>query len=160
MATVYLGLGSNLGQKESYLQSAVTKIEEQIGRVTSLSAFYVTEAWGYLSTNSYVNAVCAVNTQITPLELLKRTQFIEKEMGRSSKTVNGVYSDRVIDIDILLYDQVVYDAPQLQLPHPLMCERAFVLEPLAQIAPTLLHPVRKKTMIQLFQELRLSSKLG
>ncbi|MGL4520087.1 MAG: 2-amino-4-hydroxy-6-hydroxymethyldihydropteridine diphosphokinase [Phocaeicola sp.] len=159
MATVYIGLGSNLGQKESYLRSAVTKIEEQIGRVTSLSAFYVTEAWGYNSENNYLNAVCAVESEYTPLELLHTTQSIEKEMGRSSKTEQGLYSDRVIDIDILLYDDMVYQTPQLQIPHPLMEQRLFVLEPLAQIAPSILHPVLKQTVAQLLHHLLQDSPL-
>ncbi|MGL5980003.1 MAG: 2-amino-4-hydroxy-6-hydroxymethyldihydropteridine diphosphokinase [Phocaeicola sp.] len=151
MATVYLGLGTNLGEKESYLNNAVLEIESRIGKITSLSDFYVTEAWGYQSENSYLNAACSVESDLTPLELLQRTQLIEKEMGRVSKTVNGEYNDRVIDIDILLYDNWVIKNPKLTIPHPLMSERLFVLEPLVQIAPDLIHPVFKQPLSELLK---------
>lgn len=156
MATVYLGLGSNLGEKETYLHNAVTKIEEQIGRVTSLSALCVTEAWGYVSQNSYLNAVCCVESRLQPLELLEATQAIEIEMGRLTKTCHGEYSDRVIDIDILLYDDQVLNTPKLTIPHPLIAERKFVLEPLAEIAPNVVHPVYKVSIKELLHKLNVS----
>lgn len=129
---------------------AVHEIEERIGKVVSLSAFYATEPWGFSSDNAFLNAVVGVETSLRPAEILSITQSIEQEMGRTHKSVNGVYSDRVIDIDLLLYGDVVLDTPELKLPHPLMHERRFVMEPLAEIAPEVVHPVLGKTIRELF----------
>ena len=149
MAKVYVGLGTNLGDKEQNLKVAVQKIEEQIGKVVSLSAFYITAPWGFTSENSFLNAAACVETLLPPLFVLHFTQEIEREMGRTHKSVGRVYSDRVIDIDLLLYGDQVLDTPELKLPHPLMHERRFVLEPLVEIAPDLVHPVLRKKMLEL-----------
>lgn len=151
MAKVYIGLGTNLGDKEQNLRSAVQKIEEQIGKVVSLSAFYMTAPWGFSSENSFLNAAACVETELSPLDVLQETQKIERELGRTKKSVGGVYSDRLIDIDLLLYEDLILTlvAPsgaELNLPHPLMTERDFVMLPLAEIAPELRHPVLGKTM--------------
>ncbi len=135
MATVYLGLGTNLGDKEATMHAAVRLINERVGEVTSLSAFYVTEPWGFSSDNAFLNAVCCVETPSLPMEVLKETQAIERELGRIHKSINGHYSDRPIDIDILLYDDLVLHTPELTIPHPLMIQRAFVMDPLREIAP-------------------------
>ena len=103
MAKVYVGLGTNLGDKEQNLKVAVQKIEEQIGKVVSLSAFYITAPWGFTSENSFLNAAACVETELSPLDVLQKTQSIERELGRTKKSVNGAYSDRLIDIDLLLY---------------------------------------------------------
>lgn len=147
---IYLGLGTNLGNKEQNLRMAVQKIEERIGKIVSLSAFYVTAPWGFASDNSFLNAVVCVETSLRPLEVLKETQAIERELGRTSKSLGGVYSDRLIDIDLLLYGDTIMDEEGLILPHPLMTERRFVMEPLAEIAPNVVHPVLHKTMKELF----------
>ena len=152
--TVYFSLGTNLGDKEQNLRTAVRKIRKQIGEVVSLSAFYATAPWGFSSDNTFLNAALCAKTALTPLEVLQTTQKIEREMGRTHKSVNAVYSDRVIDIDLLLCfaddgAPVLLDAPGLQLPHPLMQERRFVMEPLAEIAPGVVHPVFKKTIQEL-----------
>ena len=154
MAKVYVGLGTNLGDKEQNLRDAVQKIEEQIGKVVSLSAFYVTAPWGVVSENSFLNAAACVETELPPLDVLRETQLIERELGRTKKSVNGVYSDRLIDIDLLLYEDLVLSVTspsgvELNLPHPLMTERDFVMKPLAEIAPDLVHPVWGKTMREL-----------
>ena len=94
-----------------------------------------------------------METSLPPLEILSVTQSIEKEMGRIHKSVNGVYSDRVIDIDLLLYGDLVLDTPVLRLPHPLMQERRFVMEPLAEIAPDVMHPVLGKTLGNIYRDL-------
>lgn len=146
---VYFSLGTNLGDKEQNLRLAVQNIEERIGKVISLSAFYATAPWGFTSENTFLNAALCVETQLSPLEILKITQEIEREMGRTHKSINGAYSDRVIDIDLLLYDDLVLDTPELKLPHPLMQERDFVMRPLAEIAPEVVHPVFKKTIREL-----------
>ena len=154
MAKVYVGLGTNLGDKEQNLRDAVQKIEEQIGKVVSLSAFYVTAPWGFVSENSFLNAAACVETELPPLDVLRETQLIERELGRTKKSVNGMYSDRLIDIDLLLYEDLVLSVTspsgvELNLPHPLMTERDFVMKPLAEIAPDLVHPVLGKTMREL-----------
>lgn len=158
MANVYIGLGTNLGDKEQNLRDAVHRIEEQIGKVLSLSAFYVTAPWGFASENSFLNAAACVETQLSPLEVLLETQTIERELGRTKKSVNGAYSDRLIDIDLLLYDDLLLsatsaDGAELNLPHPLMAKRDFVMRPLAEIAPALQHPVLKRTMKDILDEL-------
>ena len=147
---VYLGLGTNLGDKEQNLRMSVKKIEERIGNVVSLSAFYATAPWGFSSENSFLNAAFCVETTLLPLQVLEETQRIERELGRTEKSVNGLYADRLIDIDLLLYDDRVMDAERLILPHPLMTERRFVMEPLSEIAPDVVHPVLHKTMKELF----------
>ena len=147
---VYLGLGTNLGDKEQNLRMSIKKIEERIGKIVSLSAFYATAPWGFSSENSFLNAAVCVETTLLPLQVLEETQRIERELGRTEKSVNGLYADRLIDIDLLLYDDRVMDAEGLILPHPLMTERRFVMEPLSEIAPDVVHPVLHKTMKELF----------
>ena len=147
---VYLGLGTNLGDKEQNLRMSIKKIEERIGNVVSLSAFYATAPWGFSSENSFLNAAVCLETTLLPLQVLEETQRIERELGRTEKSVNGLYADRLIDIDLLLYDDRVMDAEGLILPHPLMTERRFVMEPLSEIAPDVVHPVLHKTMKELF----------
>ena len=146
-----MSLGTNLGDKEKNLRDAVHKIEEQIGKVISLSAFYMTAPWGFESDNSFLNAAACIETELLPLEVLQKTQEIERELGRTHKSTGGVYSDRLIDIDLLMYDDLILSATspsgaELNLPHPLMAERDFVMKPMAEIAPELVHPVLGKTM--------------
>ena len=133
MHTVYLGLGSNLGNKEQHIREAVRKIQALVGAVVRQSTLYVTEPWGFQSENLFVNAVVCCETSHTPREVLQLTQQIEREMGRRRKSVNRQYHDRVIDIDILLYDDLTVDEPDLKIPHPLMHEREFVMKPLKEI---------------------------
>ena len=134
---VFLGLGTNLGDREGNLKAAVELINKRVGEVTSLSAFYVTEPWGFESSHPFLNAVCRVDTVLTPHEVLAVTQDIERMIGRTKKSVNGCYSDRPIDIDILIYDDCRLNTPELTIPHPLMHKRDFVMKPLGEIAPEL-----------------------
>jgi len=155
---VYFSLGTNLGDKEQNLRMAVQKIRKQIGEVISLSAFYATAPWGFSSDNTFLNAALCVDTALAPLEVLQTTQEIEREMGRTHKSVNAVYSDRVIDIDLLLCfaddgTPVLLDTPELKLPHPLMQQRGFVLRPLCEVLPGFMHPVLHKSVRQLLDEL-------
>ena len=152
MATVYLGLGTNLGNKEANLRTAIYKLQERIGKQVSLSSFYETAPWGFESDHSFLNAAIGLETSLSLIEILHITQEIEKELGRTKKSVNGSYSDRLIDIDILLYDTLVLQTPELTIPHPLMTERDFVMKPLIEIAGNVIHPTRQKTLSELYQE--------
>lgn len=149
MSRVYFSLGSNLGHREQLLCQAIAQIKEQIGMVESQSAFYTTAPWGFESPHPFLNAVLCCSTSLTPSEVLTRTQAIEKGLGRTVKSQNGCYHDRTIDIDLLLFDNLILQSPALTLPHPLMHQRTFVLEPLCEIAPELEHPVLHQTMRQL-----------
>ena len=133
MHKLYIGLGSNLGNKEEMLHRALSLINEHIGSVLRTSSFLETEPWGFQSKNTFLNAVCMVETTLTPVECLKETQKIERLLGRTKKSRNGVYHDRPIDLDLLLYDDIEMNTPELTLPHPHMQERDFVMIPLKEI---------------------------
>lgn len=135
MATLYLSLGTNLGDRRSNLKTACTLIAREVGTIVSESDIIETEPWGFDSSNSFLNMAVKVQTHLLPLDVLHATQGIERQMGRSEKTEGGQYKDRIIDIDLLLYDDVVMNTPELTIPHPRMFQRRFVMEPLAQIAP-------------------------
>lgn len=133
MHTVYLGLGTNLGDKQANILKAIDNIGKLIGAVERQSAFYETEPWGFESAHTFVNAAVCVATALSPRQLLLATQRIERDMGRMQKSTDGHYHDRIIDIDILLYDNLAVDEPDLKIPHPLMHERDFVMVPLREI---------------------------
>ena len=141
MHHVTLSLGSNLGSRRENLQRAILALQERAGSVVGCSAFLTTEPWGFESEHPFLNAAVRLATALTPRHLLLVTQEIERELGRTAKSSDGVYHDRVIDIDILTYDDVVLDETfihegrtlTLHIPHPLMKERDFVMVPLRQI---------------------------
>ena len=130
---VYFSLGSNLGDKEGNIREAISRIGELIGEVDRQSTLLATEPWGFESDNTFVNAAIRCTTSLSPFEILNITQNIERAMGRTLKSVDGQYHDRIIDIDILIYDDLHITSPQLTLPHPLMKERDFVMIPLKEI---------------------------
>ena len=136
---VYLGLGSNLGDCRRNLRRAIRLIGERVGMVVCQSSFIETEPWGFDSENKFLNAAILCETERTPREVLLLTQQIERDMGRKKKLIaNGQepkanYKDRPIDIDILLYDDLTVDEPDLKIPHPLMYERDFVMIPLEEV---------------------------
>lgn len=153
MARVCLSLGSNLGPRETYLRKALQALDKELGSLVKCSSFYETLPWGFSSDSLFLNAAACYDTLLSPEEVLAVTQQIEKSLGRKEKSRQGQYADRCIDIDILLYDDRVMQTPDMILPHPHMAERMFVLEPLAEIMPHLLHPLLKKTILQLKEEL-------
>ena len=130
---VYLGLGTNLGDKQKNLNDAIRMLENQVGEVEKVSSVIETEPEGFRSDNMFLNAVVKVRTALSPFELLDITQDVEKSLGRKEKSSNGIYHDRVIDIDILLYDDINISTPRLVIPHPRMTQREFVMTPLAEI---------------------------
>ena len=133
---VYLGLGSNLGNREAGIAKAIELVGERIGRVARQSAIIETEPWGFASEHKFLNGVILCETTLTPRELLAATQQIERDLGRkpiNRKPENRKYLDRPIDIDILLYDNLKVDEPDLKIPHPLMHERDFVMIPLNEL---------------------------
>ena len=132
---VYLGLGSNLGDRERTLREAVEMIGGLVGAVVRQSALYETEPWGFDSSHAFLNAAVCCLTPHSPRRVLELTQLIERELGREHKSVGGHYADRPIDIDILLYGDLAVDEPDLKIPHPLMLEREFVMKPLGEILP-------------------------
>ena len=130
---VFLSLGSNLGDRRKNLESAISLIGSRAGDVTAVSSFIETKPVGFKSENRFVNCAVRIVTALDPFELLRITQQIERELGRTTKSVGGVYSDRTIDIDILLYGNAVIDTPELKIPHPQMRKRDFVMRPLKEI---------------------------
>ena len=137
MGTLYLSLGANLGDRPKNLSSALKLIGKRVGTVVTTSDVMETDPWGFESSNRFLNMVAKVETDMQPLDVLHATQEIERKLGRTKKSVNREYQDRLIDIDILLYDNLVMNTPELTIPHPLMYEREFVMKPLLQIAPEL-----------------------
>lgn len=135
---VYLSLGSNLGQREENLRKAIRLIHERVGEVVRQSSFIETEPWGFESDHPFMNAAVLCLTEKSLREVLRLTQQIERDLGKSKehatqRSQSSKFHDRPIDIDILLYDDLTVDEPDLQIPHPLMYERDFVMIPLKEI---------------------------
>ena len=145
MATIFLGLGSNLGNRESYLRQAIVSLQEKVGTLLKCSDFWETAPDGFTSDHLFLNAVITMQTTVPPLSLLDVTEGIEREMGRTKKSKQGMYHDREIDIDVLAYGNLIFHSRRLILPHPLLHTRTFVLQPLNQIEPTWKHPVFELT---------------
>ncbi len=149
MSIAYLGLGTNLGDRDKNLRRAIEAIADKM-RVCERSSVYETDAWGYTDQPDFLNQVIKVETNLTPLRLLNFVKKTEVELGRVE---NFRYGPRLIDIDILFYDDLVKNSSRLQIPHPRVTERAFVLVPLNEIAPNLVHPGTGKTVSDLLASL-------
>jgi 2-amino-4-hydroxy-6-hydroxymethyldihydropteridine diphosphokinase len=142
-------LGSNMGNRHRMLEEAARCIDSQAGRVVRRSSLYETEPWGFEAEHHFLNQVLVVDTGREPEELMEQLLLIEKQMGRERALPGGGYASRIIDIDILFYDDRVIDRDRLKIPHPELHNRRFTLMPLQEAAPDLVHPVFNKTVTQL-----------
>jgi 2-amino-4-hydroxy-6-hydroxymethyldihydropteridine diphosphokinase len=147
MAIAYLGLGSNLGDREANIESALEMLGQE-ARILKVSSLYETEPVGYKDQPWFLNCVCLIETDLSPQALLDSAKTIEKNLGRKPTRRFG---PRLIDIDILFYDDLILDAPDLTIPHPRLAERAFVLVPLKEIAPNLVHLLSGLTIKELLE---------
>lgn len=149
MNLAYLLIGGNLGEKWKNLETARNQLAEKAGRILSFSSIYETEAWGKTDQPAFLNQVLLLDTPHSPLELLSVINHIESAMGRERLEKFG---PRIIDIDILFYDEEIVDEPNLKIPHPEIQNRRFVLAPLSEIAPEFQHPLLKKNVQKLLEE--------
>jgi len=147
--TAFLGIGTNLGNRRENLMAAIKSVMEVTGNAVTVSSVYETEPWGFSSATSFLNMVAGIETSLNPGELLSAILEIEISMGRIRS--NKQYSSRIIDIDILLFGNMIIDENNLQIPHSHLHERRFVLVPLCEIAPGFIHPVLNKTISSLLE---------
>lgn len=151
MQTIYLALGSNLGDREQWLETAIQALSQSPDiSIENISPFLETDPVGNIEQPKFLNTTLKAHTLLTPQELLETCEAIERQCGRQSK---GDWTPRTVDIDILFYGQDLISTESLQIPHPLVQDRRFVLEPLAQIAPDFIHPTYDKSIQQLLEDL-------
>lgn len=148
MHSVYLLTGSNQGNRKEQLKQSITELELHAGTIVKASAMYETEAWGIEGLPAHLNQALLLQTRLAPVQLLSVIHDIENKLGRIRQQKWGV---RAIDIDIIYFDDLILELPQLVIPHPLMQQRNFVLAPLAEIAPDFIHPILQKTNKQLLE---------
>lgn len=150
MSITTIVTGGNLGNRYESLSEAARLVEIHIGDVLAKSAFYESDPWGFNSELPFLNQALVVSTKFSPHDLLAKTKHIEQQLGREEKTVKGNYCDRLVDIDIIFYNNLIlYDAPELIIPHPMMHKRRFVLEPINEIASKMIHPIKKLSVCAL-----------
>ncbi|MBI2936164.1 MAG: 2-amino-4-hydroxy-6-hydroxymethyldihydropteridine diphosphokinase, partial [Chloroflexi bacterium] len=153
MTEVFLGLGSNLGDREANLLRALKLLMAKGAKIVAVSPLFDTEPVGYLNQPRFLNAACQAETNLDPPGLLRQVQVVEAEMGRTPSFPNA---PRIIDIDILFYGDQIVSSSELEIPHPRLAQRAFVLVPLASIAPGFVHPLSKRTVRDLLQKVETS----
>ena len=149
MSKVYLSIGSNKGNRSVLINKAIDEIEKKVGIIISRSSIYESKSWGFDS-NDFYNLCLLIDTDIVPKSLLINLKKIEKSMGRED--IDGSYSDRFIDIDILFYDNIITDSEELKIPHPKIEIRKFVLVPMLEIADDYVHPILNKTIKELYND--------
>ena len=147
---VYLLLGGNIGDTKSLFAQTIKLIQTEVGDVVQKSSLYESEPWGFEHEQNFLNQVVIVETMLEPINLLDTTQQIEKEMGRVRK--KSQYSERTIDVDILFYDNLVMESERLTIPHLMLHQRRFTLEPLVELSPIFIHPKKQKTLVELLHE--------
>ncbi|MHB9944160.1 2-amino-4-hydroxy-6-hydroxymethyldihydropteridine diphosphokinase [Clostridium botulinum] len=151
MHTVYVAFGSNIGEKESYIKRALEKIEERGMEIIKVSSIYETEPYGVLDQDSFLNGVVKIETNLTPEDLIGELLNIEKQLDRVRERRWG---PRTIDLDIIFYDDLIINEKDLVIPHKDMENREFVLKPLCDIDGNFIHPVLKKSVRELYDELK------
>lgn len=149
MSEVLILLGSNIGHRKKYLAQSLESIDREVGQIVNTSNIYETESWGFKS-DPFLNQVILVKTKLNPFELLQKLQQIEKTLGRTR--ITNSYGARKIDIDILLYDDIVLNESSLKIPHPQMHKRAFTMIPVAEIAGKTIHPIIKESLLKISQQ--------
>jgi len=150
MSKVIFLIGGNLGDRVKILKDSINYLESEIGEISQVSSIFETEPWGFTHELNFLNQVVVAETDLSPVQVLDRTQSIEQRMGRIRK--KNRYSERTIDIDILFYDKQIFQSDRLELPHPRLQERMFALMPLNEIVSDLVHPVFNKTIGQIMDE--------
>ncbi len=153
-ADCILSLGSNIGNKAENLQNALLSLQEFSEKPIEKSAFIETEPWGFDSENAFLNCCVKITTSLSPFELLEKLQEIEKKGGRTAKSENAVYQDRLIDIDIIFYGFEILKSDKLQIPHPHYSKRQFVLESLVELCPNWIDPETKMSILQYYRNIR------
>ena len=156
MNTVYIQLGSNIGERESFIAKSMEQIEENIGEIITESSIFETIPWGNENQNNFLNSVIKIKTPFDSFEVLQKSQEIENTLGR--KRI-AKWRERTIDIDVLFYNNEIINTTKLNIPHPLIQKRKFVLVPLSEIAPNYMHPILKKSISTLLSECKDNQKV-
>ena len=156
MNTVYIQLGSNIGERKSYIAKSMEQIEENIGEIITASSIFETIPWGNKNQNNFLNSVIKIKTPFDAFKVLQKSQEIENNLGRVREEKWG---ERTIDIDILFYNNEIINTTKLNIPHPLIQKRKFVLVPLSEIAPNYIHPILKKNISTLLSECKDNQKV-
>ena len=156
MNTVYIQLGSNIGERESFITKSMHKVEDDIGKIITSSSIFETTAWGNENQNNFLNSVIEIKTPFDAFTILQKSQEIENNLGRKR---SDKWGERTIDIDILFYNNKIINTKELTVPHPLIQKRKFVLVPLSEIAPNYMHPILKKNISTLLSECKDTQKV-
>lgn len=149
---VHLSLGTNKGDRLSNLRNAVQLISEKIGEINAISTIYENPPVGFIDETQFYNICLSVKTKLSPRDILFHSQSIEKELGRTTKSSNGIFTARIIDIDVILYENKIINIENLTIPHPLFTFRRFVLVPLNEIAPNNIDPVSQQSISSLLEK--------